>query len=98
MGVVGGFLNFRVGSVAEASLGQVDTSALAGLCGNLFGHRHSQWYLDAKTKVRYLRIWVSGKGGGRWLIAKYGAAVVFERLVMVSTLVFLLIHKKYPAS
>jgi len=60
--------------------------------------RHLQWYLDAKTKVRYLRIWVSGKGGGRWLIAKYGAAVVFERLVMVSTLVFLLIHKKYPAS
>ena len=43
MGVVGGFLNFRVGSVAEASLGQVDPSALAGLCGNLFGHRHSQW-------------------------------------------------------
>ena len=78
MGVVGGFLNFRVGSVAEARLGQVDPSALAGLCGNPFGHRHSEWaeqykhsvaafavVLDAKTKVRYLRIWVSGKGGGR---------------------------------
>jgi len=44
--------------------------------------RHVQWYVDAKTNVRYLRIWVSGKTGGRWLIAKHGAAVVFERLAI----------------
>ena len=43
MGVIGSFLNFRVGSVAEASLGQVDTSALAGLCGNPLGHRYVPW-------------------------------------------------------
>ena len=43
MGVKGGFLNFRVGSVAEASLGQVNTPALAGLCGNPLGHRYVQW-------------------------------------------------------
>ena len=57
-----------------------------------------QWYEDPKTRVRYLRISVSGKSGGRWLIAKHGGAVVFERLAMVSTLVFLLIQKKYLAS
>jgi hypothetical protein len=84
MGVVGGFLNFRVGSVAEASLSQVDPFALSGLCGNPLGHRYVQWYEDAKTKVRYLRIRVSGKSRGSWLIAKYGAAVVFERLAKYS--------------
>ena len=56
-----------------------------------------RWYEDAKTKVRYLGIRVSGKSRGRWLIAKHGVAVVFERLAMVATLVFLLIQKKYPA-
>jgi integrase len=30
--------------------------------------------------VRYLRVWVSGKTGGRWLIAKHGAVAVLERL------------------
>ena len=30
--------------------------------------------------VRYLRIWVSGKTGGRWLIAKHAAVAVLERL------------------
>jgi hypothetical protein len=32
--------------------------------------RHLEWHVDAKTGQRYLRIWVSGKTGGRWLIAK----------------------------
>jgi len=91
-------LNFRIGSVAAASLSQVDPFALSGPCGNPFGHRYVQWYGDDKTRVRYLRIRVSDESGGRWLIAEYGAVVVFERLIMVSTLVFLLIHKKYPAS
>ena len=30
--------------------------------------------------VRYLRIWVSGKTGGRWLIAKHRAVDVLKRL------------------
>ena len=55
--------------------------------------RHVQWYEGTKTKVRYLRIWISGKSGGRWLIAKYGAAVVLKRLAMGSTLVFPPIQK-----
>jgi len=29
---------------------------------------------------RYLRIWVNGKTGGRWLIAKHAALAVLERL------------------
>jgi integrase len=44
--------------------------------------RHVRWHVDTKTNVRYLRIWVSGKTGGRWLIAKHGAASVFERLAI----------------
>ena len=43
MGVIGGFLNFRVGSVAEASLSQVDPFALSGLYGKPLGHRYVQW-------------------------------------------------------
>lgn len=36
------------------------------------------WYTqDGK---RYLRIWVNGKTGGRWLIAKHAAVAVLERL------------------
>jgi integrase len=37
--------------------------------------KHIEWYTDSKTDVRYLRIWVSGKTGGRWLIAKHRAAI-----------------------
>jgi integrase len=33
-----------------------------------------------KDGVRYLRIWVNGKTGGRWLIAKHKAADVLRRL------------------
>jgi integrase len=40
--------------------------------------QHIEWYKD--KEVRYLRIWVSGKTGGRWLIAKHRAAQALERL------------------
>jgi integrase len=42
--------------------------------------RHIEWYQDGKTEVRYLRIWVTGKTGGRWLIAKHRAAEALTRL------------------
>jgi integrase len=42
--------------------------------------KHIEWYSDGKTDVRYLRIWVSGKTGGRWLIAKHRAAEALTRL------------------
>jgi integrase len=39
---------------------------------------HIEWHThDGK---RYLRIWVSGKTGSRWLIAKYGAVEPLQRL------------------
>ena len=40
--------------------------------------RHCEWHKDREQ--RYLRIWVSGKTGERWLIAKTDAASVLERL------------------
>ena len=42
--------------------------------------KHIEWYSDGKTDVRYLRIWVSGKTGGRWLIAKHRASEALTRL------------------
>jgi integrase len=42
--------------------------------------QHIEWYKD--KDVRYLRIWVSGKTGGRWLIAKHRAAQALERLAL----------------
>ncbi|WP_293752594.1 hypothetical protein [Limnohabitans sp. Rim8] len=38
--------------------------------------------LEWRTKdgVRYLRVWVDGKTGGRWLIAKHKAVDVLRRL------------------
>jgi integrase len=44
--------------------------------------RHLEWHVDAKTAQRYLRIWVSGKTGGRWLIAKNWLIEVFTRLAV----------------
>jgi len=41
--------------------------------------QHIEWH-TAKD-VRYLRIWVDGKTGGRWLIAKHQAADVLRRLL-----------------
>ena len=40
--------------------------------------QHVGWHMD--KGVRYLRIWVDGKTGGRWLIAKHAAVAVLERL------------------
>jgi integrase len=40
--------------------------------------QHISWHTD--KGVRYLRIWVDGKTGGRWLIAKHAAVEVLQRL------------------
>ena len=40
--------------------------------------RHLEWQTD--KGVRYLRVWVEGKTGGRWLIAKHRAVEVLKRL------------------
>lgn len=40
--------------------------------------QHIEWHAD--KGVRYLRIWVSGKTGGRWLIAKHSAVEALKRL------------------
>ncbi len=40
--------------------------------------RDLEWH--TKSGVRYLRVWVEGKTGGRWLIAKHAAVAVLERL------------------
>lgn len=37
-----------------------------------------EWH--TKDGVRYLRVWVDGKTGGRWLIAKHAAVDVLKRL------------------
>jgi integrase len=39
--------------------------------------KHIEWHTD--KGVRYLRIWVDGKTGGRWLIAKHRAVDVLKR-------------------
>jgi integrase len=40
--------------------------------------QHCEWYVS--DGVRYLRVWVDGKTGGRWLIAKHELATVLLRL------------------
>lgn len=40
--------------------------------------RDLEWH--TKDGVRYLRVWVDGKTGGRWLIAKHAAVEVLKRL------------------
>ena len=40
--------------------------------------KNIEWH--TKNGVRYLRIWVDGKTGGRWLIAKHRAVDVLKRL------------------
>ncbi len=40
--------------------------------------QHCEWY--SADSVKYLRIWVDGKTGGRWLIAKHELAAVLLRL------------------
>ena len=39
-----------------------------------------QWYVDARTGKRYIRIWVNGKTGARFLIAKNHLQAALERL------------------
>ena len=39
-----------------------------------------QWYVDTKTGKRYIRIWVNGKTGARFLIAKHVLQGALERL------------------
>lgn len=41
--------------------------------------RHCEWYTDT-ANIRYLRIWVNGKTGERWLIAKHDCVAVLERI------------------
>jgi len=38
--------------------------------------RHIEWHTD--KNIRYLRIWVNVKTGGRWLIAKHRAVDVLK--------------------
>ena len=40
--------------------------------------KHCEWYEEGNQK--YLRIWVDGKTGGRWLIAKHEAYAILEDL------------------
>jgi len=40
--------------------------------------QHLEWH--TRDGVRYLRVWVSGKTGGRWLIARHKAVEVLQRL------------------
>lgn len=40
--------------------------------------RHCEWY--ASEGRRYIRVWVDGKTGGRWLIAKHEAQAVLIKL------------------
>jgi integrase len=44
--------------------------------------KHIEWYDDPKSYQRYIRIFVSGKTGGRWLIAKHIAADALGRLAV----------------
>jgi len=44
-----------------------------GICWNKV-----EWHTH--KDVRYIRIWVDGKTGGRWLIAKHAAVAVLQRL------------------
>jgi integrase len=44
-----------------------------GICWN-----NVEWHTH--KDVRYIRIWVDGKTGGRWLIAKHAAVAVLQRL------------------
>jgi len=53
--------------------------------------QHIEWHREGER--RYLRIWVSGKTGGRWLIAKHRAAEALERLALRQTAVGMSLEK-----
>lgn len=60
--------------------------------------QHIEWHYEGDQ--RYLRIWVSGKTGGRWLIAKHRVAMALERLAQrqetVARSLEQAIHDKLP--
>lgn len=41
--------------------------------------KHIAWYTDSNTGKRYLRIWVTGKTGARYLIAKHNVKEALDR-------------------
>lgn len=41
--------------------------------------KHLEWHIDGDSK-RYLRIWVSGKTGPRWLISRHQVLTAIERI------------------
>jgi integrase len=41
--------------------------------------KHLEWHIDGDSK-RYLRIWVSGKTGPRWLIARHETIPIIDRI------------------
>ncbi|MBU3638189.1 tyrosine-type recombinase/integrase [Polynucleobacter sp. AP-RePozz3-80-G7] len=43
--------------------------------------KHITWYTDSNTGKRYLRIWVTGKTGARYLIAKHNVKEALDRLL-----------------
>ena len=43
--------------------------------------KHIAWYTDSNTGKRYLRIWVTGKTGARYLIAKHNVKEALDRLL-----------------
>jgi len=47
--------------------------------------KHINWYTDSNSGKRYLRIWVTGKTGARYLIAKHNVKETLERLLSRET-------------
>ena len=43
--------------------------------------KHINWYTDSNSGKRYLRIWVTGKTGARYLIAKHNVKEALDRLL-----------------
>lgn len=43
--------------------------------------KHIAWYTDTNTGKRYIRIWVTGKTGARYLIAKHNVKEALDRLL-----------------
>jgi len=48
-------------------------------------HTHGKHGGRKAAGIRYLRIWVSGKTGERWLIAKHDCVAVLERIALRDT-------------
>jgi integrase len=54
------------------------TGMRVGTESNALEWQHIEWHTD--KGVRYLRIWVNGKTGARWLIAKHELIVTLQRI------------------